>query len=83
VGSSGIKRRKRRQRLPKLPDSLASEPLSTPSLWTPMGIVAGWGKFFRAATSPDPKQRRPVHVMTACSVLFLVAVVVLAFALGR
>lgn len=55
MGSSGIKRRKPRHRLPRLRGDLVPE--REPSNWTPMGVVNGYGKIFRAMGSPDRHTR--------------------------
>jgi hypothetical protein len=48
-----------------------------------MGIVAGYGKFFRAARSPYPQQRRAVRMIMFGAAAFLAFVTIVAFAATR
>lgn len=67
MGSSGIRRRKRCRRLPKVRADLdgTTEPNQATPL-SPMGAVQAYGDIFRAAQSPNQRQRRagmPLGVM--------------------
>src|ERR1700736_1802544 len=76
VGSSGIRRRKQTRHLPKVRGHVDSGP--EPSPWTPMGVVAAYGKIARAAGSSDHRQRRAGMAMALAFMLPLAVIAIIA-----
>ena len=82
MGSRGSKRRKPRRDLPDVSTAVRLDAGEADAL-TPMGIVAGFGRFLRASRSPYPEQRRAVHMIVGVAFGFLALVVLVAVIAGR
>lgn len=58
MGSSGIKRRKPRRRLPKVQGDLPTFEMNQATNLSPAGVPRNYGMIFRAARSKNRGQRR-------------------------
>jgi hypothetical protein len=77
MGSSGSKRRKPRQRLPKVHGELPAAPeANAPTPLGPLGAAQAWGTIARASKSPSRRDRRAGAWILALPILVTLAVVV-------